>query len=652
MASAYLFCPVCGAANTQQAAQCFACGQTLQLVTTLASEHLIAQRYRIVSRLGQGGMGTVYKVEDMRLGNRALAVKEMRLQGLDQQQATEAANGFKREALMLAELMQPNLPRIYDHFSELGCWYLVMDYIEGETLDSYLIARGNKLPLTETLTIGMQLCDVLDYLHTRQPPIIFRDLKPSNVMRTPQGHLYLIDFGIARHFKPGQAKDTIAFGSPGYAAPEQYGKQQTAAQADIYSLGAMLHQLLTGDDPSTTPFVFAPLAPGLAPDRLQVLLTRMLNMDARQRPDDIASVKQELQAIAALPSPTRQAGQPIMQTPPVLPTPQVVITAPAKPPVKRARMATLFANALVTEPDRLLCVYRNMHMDWITSLAWSSDGTYVVSGSKDRTAQVWHGTTGQTQTIYKGHTAAWRSASVRDVAWCPTTSNGIWVASASDDETVQVWRAMSGETLMTYHEHHEPVSNISWSPDGTQLVSCSRSSVHLWKFMTGETISSITERKSDFHLVSWLPGGKQLVIGQGAALHIYSVIAGKLNHQWSYMGHNAPVQTLAWSPDGQYAASASDDRTVHIWHPQTGKLLYMHVGHTAAVMALCWSPDSKYLASAGVDGTVQIIDIAKRRVQFVYRGHHTVIYALAWSPDGSCIASGDAHNSVQVWQTM
>lgn len=111
MASAYLFCPLCGAANTQQAAQCFACGQTLQatlvstFVNTLVSEHLIAQRYRVVSRLGQGGMGTVYKVEDTRLGNRALAVKEMRLQGLDQQQAAEAAEGFKREALMLAELM-------------------------------------------------------------------------------------------------------------------------------------------------------------------------------------------------------------------------------------------------------------------------------------------------------------------------------------------------------------------------------------------------------------------------------------------------------------------------------------------------------------------------------------------------------------------
>src|SRR5437763_5963833 len=109
------------------------------------------------------------------------------------------------------------------------------------------------------MEIGLLLCSVLEYLHTRQPPVIFRDLKPANVMLTTSGRVDLIDFGIARHFKPGRAKDTMPFGSPGYAAPEQYGKAQTTPRTDIYSLGVILHQLLTGDDPSLTPFCFAPL---------------------------------------------------------------------------------------------------------------------------------------------------------------------------------------------------------------------------------------------------------------------------------------------------------------------------------------------------------------------------------------------------------
>src|SRR5438128_11181862 len=148
-----------------------------------------------------------------------------------------------------------------------------MEFIEGETLEEYLnkASRGY-LPLIEALDIGMQLCTVLDYLHTRFPPIIFRDLKPANIMRTANGHLYLIDFGIARHFKPGQSRDTMALGSPGYAAPEQYGRAQTTPRADIYSLGVMLQQLLTGNNP-TQPLVDLALSPLQdQPDRFQSLL--------------------------------------------------------------------------------------------------------------------------------------------------------------------------------------------------------------------------------------------------------------------------------------------------------------------------------------------------------------------------------------------
>src|SRR5512146_637761 len=131
-----------------------------------------------------------------------------------------------------------------------------MDFIDGQTLEERQRAAGGGA-LSEEAVLGWarQICAVLSYLHTRQPPIIFRDLKPANIMLTPAGDLYLIDFGIARHFKPGQTRDTVAFGSAGYAAPEQYGKAQTTTQADIYSLGATLHQCLSGSDPSESPFL-------------------------------------------------------------------------------------------------------------------------------------------------------------------------------------------------------------------------------------------------------------------------------------------------------------------------------------------------------------------------------------------------------------
>jgi serine/threonine protein kinase len=143
---------------------------------------------------------------------------------------------FVLPAAMLWKLAERSLPTtsLPGHSLQVTCW--VMDFIAGETLEDHLAkAKGGYLPVKKALAIGIQLCTVLDYLHTRQPPIIFRDLKPGNVMCLPDGQLYLIDFGIARHFKPGQSKDTASFGSAGYAAPEQYGKAQTTVTAIRYS---------------------------------------------------------------------------------------------------------------------------------------------------------------------------------------------------------------------------------------------------------------------------------------------------------------------------------------------------------------------------------------------------------------------------------
>src|SRR5215471_10081997 len=295
--SSQLYCNNCGAANHDQAEHCFACEAPLH---SASKEPLLKERYRILVLVGQGGFGAVYKVEDIHDGNRILALKQINLSALTAHEVIEATAAFNREVTLLSDLAFPNLPRIYDHFTDSEHWYLVTDFIEGETLEQYLKkSRNGRLPLKEVLDIGIQLCCVLEYLHTRDPSIIFRDLKPANVMLTPAGHLYLIDFGIARHFKPGQPKDTIPLGSPGYAAPEQYGRAQTTPRADIYSLGALLHQVLTGINPEQNPFRFelAPLQAQSIPGRLQSLVRQMVEMDALNRPSRMAVVKQELEQI-------------------------------------------------------------------------------------------------------------------------------------------------------------------------------------------------------------------------------------------------------------------------------------------------------------------------------------------------------------------
>jgi len=208
--------------------------------TTLEHGVLLHRRFRIVETLGQGGMGSVYRAVDENLGM-DVAVKENLFT------SAEYARQFRLEAVILANLRHPNLPRVTDHFviGDQG-QYLIMDYIEGEDLRQRM-ERSGPISEEEAILIGAALCDALQYLHTREPVVIHRDVKPGNVRITPDGHIYLVDFGLAKLIKGGQATTTGARAmTPGYSPPEQYGTARTDARTDVYSLGATLYAALTG----------------------------------------------------------------------------------------------------------------------------------------------------------------------------------------------------------------------------------------------------------------------------------------------------------------------------------------------------------------------------------------------------------------------
>jgi len=208
---------------------------------TLEKNTLLHNRYRVVEILGQGGMGSVYQAVDENLGA-TVALKENLFT------SDEYARQFRLEAVILANLRHPNLPRVYDHFvlGELG-QYLVMDYIEGEDLRQRM-ERVGTITEDDAVQIGASICDALAYLHSRKPPILHRDIKPGNVKITPEGHIFLVDFGLAKVFQgTGQATTTGARAmTPGYSPPEQYGTARTDPRTDIYSLGATLYASLCG----------------------------------------------------------------------------------------------------------------------------------------------------------------------------------------------------------------------------------------------------------------------------------------------------------------------------------------------------------------------------------------------------------------------
>ncbi len=206
---------------------------------TLEFGSLLNKRYRITEVLGQGGMAAVYKAIDENLGVE-VAVKENLFT------TEEYARQFRLEATILASLRQPNLPRVSDHFViEPQGQYLVMDFIEGEDLRQRLDRLG-PLPEQEVIIIGVAICDAMAYMHSRQPMILHRDIKPGNVRITPAGHIFLVDFGLAKVVEGREATHTGARAmTPGYSPPEQYGTARTDGRSDIYSLGATLYCALT-----------------------------------------------------------------------------------------------------------------------------------------------------------------------------------------------------------------------------------------------------------------------------------------------------------------------------------------------------------------------------------------------------------------------
>ncbi|MBI4552364.1 MAG: protein kinase [Candidatus Latescibacteria bacterium] len=313
----------------------------------LKSGTVLQSRYRILRVIDQGGMGAVYLAENLRLFNKVCAVKEMLDNFSTPAERQEGIRQFEQEAKILSSLRHSNLPIVQDYFSESTRYYLVMDYIKGRTLESLVETTPDFLPESVVLKWCASVCNILEYLHAQRPPIIFRDLNPRNIMvEDGTGEVKLIDFGIARLFKAGKSSDTLSLGSPGYCPIEQYGRGQTDARSDVYTLGATMYHLLTKKVPvaaverikPTPALLQSPrqINRRLSPEVEQVILKAM-EISPDKRFQTVAEMRQALshpqaQASAAprpAPPPPRQ--QPAAQPPPRPQSKTIPKSAPQPP---------------------------------------------------------------------------------------------------------------------------------------------------------------------------------------------------------------------------------------------------------------------------------------------------------------------------------
>ncbi len=486
--------------------------------------------------------------------------------------------------------------------------------------------------------MGIRLCEVLDYLHSHQPPIIFRDVKPDNIILTPDDHLYLIDYGVARYYRAGKSRDTIAFGSPGFAPPEQYGKAQTTAQSDIYSLGVTLYQLLTGIDPSLSPFRFPALRVlnSTLPEELEDLVAQMLEMDVQKRPASMSVVKEQLQRIIALRKNSLQAVRP----PVVAPLPG----------------AFSFSTQGITR------YIHRAHREAVRIAAWSPDGKRIASTGKERFALVWNAFDGGNPYIYQNHAGV-----VNSLCWSP---DGRQIASASRDQTVHIWDATAGASwlramaLLTgfrysiFEGHTAEVNTVAWSPDGRHITSAGDDNrVLVWEAASKHVITHLQAHTDIVQVVAWSPDGKHVASASiDHTVRIWNALSKEV--KFSYRNSSSIVQGLCFSPDGRYIALASSDHTVQIWSVLEHSKIFTYKGHYDRLQAVAWSPDGHYIASGGNDQTVHIWKAVRQKTPaggksaFIYSLHSGTIWSVAWSPDGQHIASTSEDGTVHVWQAM
>jgi serine/threonine protein kinase len=694
--------------NPPEEKTCFACGHSLADPTPAAmsapmGQRLIRQRYRLLRQIGVGGFGAVYKAEDTALGNRLVAVKEMSAGGLTSEEQREATEAVHQEALLLARLSHPNLPRIYEQFEEAGRWCLVMEFIEGQSLDDYLAQQGGRLPVAEALQIGLQLTKVLGYLHSRQPPIVFRDLKPSNVMRTPDGQVYLIDFGIARLFKPGQQKDTMAFGSPGYAAPEQYGKAQTTPRSDVFSLGALLHHLLTGNDPSETPFRFKPLTMP-RPAGLSTLIQRMVDLDTARRPATMELVRHDLERMASDQAPWRTEDAGLAQSgvyitpasaqatggyPRLAPAPpswqgqnafQPVQGGPVlQPPPTKQKSKNWGWVMIIVLASCVLCpalfglinhtntytstypsdpfpngdgydytpnTYTPVTSDFVPvyALSWSPDGHQIASGGADgkiAICQIAHSCNQPTN-------FSTNLAAVITLDWSP---DGQYIAVAGDAGKVQIWRA-SGNLVKSFSASSAHINALSWASDSKHLALASQDgTMQVVDALTGGDPVVYQSGGDPVRMVAWSPDGKYIASSRGdQTVQVWDSKTKKAAHV--YHDDKGVIEVIAWSPNSKRIASSDSSRQVQVWDALTGGNHFTYTSSDGVVDAIAWSPNGRYLASGNESYTVQVWAMGNNKPLFTYTGHTSVIRAVAWSSNSERVASASYDGAVMIWDAL
>ncbi|MHB2020786.1 MAG: protein kinase domain-containing protein [Candidatus Xenobia bacterium] len=613
----------------------------------LQKDVVLQGRYVIEESLGRGGMGTVYLARDLTLGGKKVAIKQMVVSIPDPDERERAAQQFEREARLLASLDHPGLVDVTHYFEEGGNHYLVMAYIQGQTLKEYLASLPGLPSVQHVVEWADFLCDVLEYLHSQTPAVLFRDLKPANVMRDHRGHLHLIDFGIARELKDVTSTFIRGTGTPGYCPVEQYGNNTgTDQRSDIYSLGATLYTLLT----RLTPPAAVDLLTGDAlvysirhynpqvPIELENVIARMMAIKRDDRYHNIKEVRAALAAASRSLWNTDQAvcwncGTWLPVTARTCPgcgnvaRPPAGVGASYAPPIPQvasAPSASIPAAPVPVAPDPTSPTWMPTLPPASAPAAYAyppAGPAYSAPMSTPVPAPAPPRPASSGPPSYAGRPQMPPTTAPAPANPLPPTS------LPPVPPQVDTRRRAPGNALNPGGASPTvgpPVPTVSTSPTPVPPAP--------------QPVNTAGRR-----VIPPTP-----VVPNTSAASRGAPDGAPEKERAVLNGHQGCVWSVAVSPDGRLVASGADDATVRLWDPGNNQQV-RKIKCGSIVHCVGFGKDGRVLAWGTADGVVFVSPTFERGEPMALKAHSSNVQTLAWSPDGRLLATGSQDRAILIW---